>query len=124
MRPANVERDFSLEAKGKATVFFDVEPQLTTPNFNEKIDIKLELTNGEKISKKAELFFRSCPYTSKAVEIDGDLSDWPLDKLCPVKMERIKMKVPGVPSPDDAESNATFYRLFTGLCRSIGRIQK
>ena len=112
IRPMNIEKYFSLDSKCKKTIFFEMPQELTTSNFNEKIDITLELSNGEKISRQTELFFRSCTYADKAIKIDGDLSDWPLDKLRPVKMERMKMKSSNVPSPDDAKSTVKFYTMW------------
>jgi hypothetical protein len=112
IRPINSEKSFLLGPKRKERIWFDMARELMTPNFNEKIDVNLELSNGEKISRQAELFFRSCPYADKVIKIDGDLSDWPLDKLRPVKMERTKMKSPNIPSPDDAKSTHRFYTMW------------
>lgn len=113
-RPEAIVRPFSIPAKGTARLFFPIAPLMVKMNYNELTEVDVITDDGRKITLKERLHFRAVPEAKQAIHVDGDLSDWPLDKLTPIPMERVRMTDVDEPAPDNLATTGKFYTMWKG----------
>ncbi len=104
--PGDQKQSFSLTSGETTSVFFSIPEKLVDWNFNELATVQIVMNDGKTYAKDQTLFFRPCLYAEKELKIDGDLSDWPLDKLRPVVMERKNIQKEG------ERTNGEFYTMW------------
>ena len=86
--PYEMREKFRIGPGAKGTVQFIFNPMMAKSNFNEFADVTVTLDNGETIELRERLHFRKAVRLNKTPVIDGDLSDWRLESINPVLMER------------------------------------
>ena len=112
MRPETTVRKFNIPPGKKAKVFFPVSKKLAKPNFNEIVEAVVTLDSGLKTVLKEKIHFRGIPHAEREIVVDGDLKDWPLDKLSPMPLERVRMTNQNECAPDNMESPGRLYALW------------
>lgn len=122
--PYEMREKFRIEPGAKGTVQFIFNPMMAKSNFNEFADVTVTLDNGETIELRERLHFRKAVRLNKPPVIDGDLSDWRLESINPVLMERVRMTDPDEPAPDSMMSPGKFYIAWHGTTLYMAAIVK
>ncbi|OQA84866.1 MAG: hypothetical protein BWY31_02275 [Lentisphaerae bacterium ADurb.Bin242] len=112
MRPEKMIQPFSVPPGGKTTLFFGIEKSLARPNYNEMAEVEIEPDSLPGFTLREKLHFRASPRTDREIVVDGDLSDWPLEELSPVLLERVRMLDEDKPAPDSMKSPGRFYTVW------------
>ncbi|OGV53379.1 MAG: hypothetical protein A2X49_04295 [Lentisphaerae bacterium GWF2_52_8] len=86
--PEAMAQKYSIPAEGEASLRFELPPEEVNLATSYLITAKLKDKSGISLSKQEEVSFRASQKTASPITIDGDLSDWKLDELCPVPFER------------------------------------
>ncbi|MBE6371720.1 MAG: hypothetical protein E7055_06560 [Lentisphaerae bacterium] len=110
--PEVSETAFAVKSGESREIFLPIDRSMAKSTYNEFVTVKVELNSGTEIRLKERLHFRGIAHAENAPVIDGDLADWPLDKLQPTLLERVRMTNPAEPSPDEMTSRGKFYTMW------------
>ncbi len=86
--PQAMHQSYTIPAQGETVICFEVPPEQVNLATSYLISAKIKDKSGIAVDKQDELAFRASLKAASPINVDGDLSDWKLDELCPVPFER------------------------------------
>jgi len=84
LQPAVVTKPYTVAPGGAARLVFELD---VSPSLTRKHDVKVTLRDedGTTIEAREDLFFIGVPKAARRITVDGDLSDWGLEDLVPLR---------------------------------------
>jgi len=82
------EKEYEIPPYQESKIIFPVESNFINLATSYNISLFVKDESGIEIKKEEEIGFRACEKTKGKIKIDGDLSDWHLNKLIPISFER------------------------------------
>jgi hypothetical protein len=86
--PAEMEARYEVPARGETKVRFPVPREQANLSSSYVLSAQLQDDTGFSIRTEDEVSFQASVHTDTPITVDGDLSDWNLDRLLPIPFER------------------------------------